>query len=155
MIIAWSAGERLLCRATLPLTRLSYLFKEALNDPDEQVRRKAIESLGRLTFAEIDLLISSLSEGDWDSRRNAAITLGQLGRTEAIPVLVKALADEDWRVRRGAAISLGQLGEQSLGPLVAAVNNNEAIINNSLAFTLRMIGTPKALRLLKLLGYEK
>jgi HEAT repeat protein len=145
---AAALGSRGSNEAILPL-------KNALHDTDEEVRRNAAESLGRLEYLRVDLLIGDLKDEDWEVRRQAAIALGELRDVESIQPLIKTLTDNDWRVRMAAAISLGYFGEQALNPLKFAIKSNDSIINKSLAFTLRMIGTPDAVALMKTIGFEE
>ncbi len=60
------------------------------------------------------------SDGAWVVRRQAAQSLGDIGRRSALEALVAALRDADSRVSAVAARSLGRLGDKAaVGPLLA------------------------------------
>jgi HEAT repeat protein len=65
------------------------------------------------------------------------------------------LEDEDWRVRSGAAVSLGQFGQRAAVPLLNALKEKATNLSKSVAFTLRMIGTPETLTALREFGCEE
>ena len=48
---------------------------------------------------EIDIQIDLLSDPDWVVRREAAITLGEMGDERCVEPLARALRDGDWQVR--------------------------------------------------------
>jgi aminopeptidase N len=49
----------------------------------------------------------------WGLKQEAALDLGRIGSSAAVPTVSKALGDADARVRRAAALGLGQAGEAS------------------------------------------
>ena len=59
---------------------------------------------------EIDIQIDLLKDPDWVVRREAAITLGEMGDERCVEPLCKALYDGDWQVREVAVDALGQIG---------------------------------------------
>lgn len=59
------------------------------------------------------------ADGDADLRRQAALTLGQIGDPQGAPVLEKLLGDDVPAVRRAAAFALGELGERGGYPEAA------------------------------------
>ena len=65
---------------------------------------------------KMNKLIAALKDWDSEVRRNAAISLGQIGDTRAVEPLIAALKDGDWGVRRNAATSLGQIGDTKALP---------------------------------------
>lgn len=66
---------------------------------------------------EIDIQIDLLKDPDWVVRREAAITLGEMGDERCVEPLARALRDGDWQVREVAIEGLGQIGS----PAVEAV----------------------------------
>ncbi len=66
---------------------------------------------------EIDIQVDLLKDPDWVVRREAAITLGEMGDERCVEPLARALRDGDWQVREVAIEGLGQIGS----PAVEAV----------------------------------
>jgi len=79
----------------------------------------------------IAALANAIHDGDWDVRRSACVTLGQMGENaatnEAIAALINALQDEDSYVGRYACEALGNMGEKAA--------TNEVIVALVKAFT--------------------
>ncbi len=74
-------------------------------------------------------------------RRNAAVALGKLGDTSAVPPLIVALQDENEFVRQKAGEALGQLGDISAVPaLIAALQDNDNNVRKSVAKALGNLG---------------
>src|SRR5689334_18865214 len=82
---------------------------EALDNPDSEVRRIAIEALGHIDSPDATAaLIGMLHDGDSNIRSWAAGMLGGVGftpgRPEAVEPLITALHDTDADIRGDAAI---------------------------------------------------
>ncbi len=75
-----------------------------LVSPDVKTRRRAARDLGERRFREgtAPLLTALKNDSDPEVRANAAISLGKIKDTEAIPNLVEALRDPAADVRRAA-----------------------------------------------------
>jgi HEAT repeat protein len=67
---------------------------------------------------EIDIQIDLLKDPDWVVRREAAITLGEMGDERCVEPLAKALRDGDWQVREVAIDGLGQIGSPAVDVLL-------------------------------------
>jgi HEAT repeat protein len=67
---------------------------------------------------EIDIQIDLLSDPDWVVRREAVITLGEMGDERCIEPLAKALRDGDWQVREVAVEAMGQVGSPAVDLLI-------------------------------------
>lgn len=67
---------------------------------------------------EIDIQIDLLNDPDWVVRREAVITLGEMGDERCIEPLAKALRDGDWQVREVAVEAMGQVGSPAVELLV-------------------------------------
>jgi HEAT repeat protein len=63
---------------------------------------------------EIDIQIDLLKDPDWAVRREAAITLGEMGDERCVEPLARALRDGDWQVREVAIEGLGQIGSPAV-----------------------------------------
>ncbi|HEU4686645.1 MAG TPA: HEAT repeat domain-containing protein [Nitrospira sp.] len=67
---------------------------------------------------EIDIQIDLLKDPDWVVRREAAITLGEMGDERCVEPLCRALYDGDWQVREVAIDALGQVGSPAVDMLI-------------------------------------
>lgn len=67
---------------------------------------------------EIEIQIDLLKDPDWAIRREAVITLGEMGDERCVEPLVRALRDGDWQVREAAIEGLGMVGSPAVEPLI-------------------------------------
>ncbi|MEC4890178.1 MAG: HEAT repeat domain-containing protein [Nitrospira sp.] len=67
---------------------------------------------------EIEIQIDLLSDPDWVVRREAVITLGEMGDERCVEPLARALRDGDWQVREVAIEALGQVGSPAVDTLL-------------------------------------
>jgi HEAT repeat protein len=67
---------------------------------------------------EIDIQIDLLNDPDWVVRREAVITLGEMGDERCVEPLAKALRDGDWQVREVAIEAMGQVGSPAVDTLL-------------------------------------
>lgn len=67
---------------------------------------------------EIDVQIDLLKDPDWVVRREAAITLGEMGDERCVEPLASALRDGDWQVREVAIEGIGQIGSPAVDVLL-------------------------------------
>lgn len=74
---------------------------------------------------EIDIQIDLLKDPDWVVRREAAITLGEMGDERCVEPLALALRDGDWQVRDAAIEGLGQIGSPAVDMLLKLVRDWE------------------------------
>ncbi len=72
-----------------------------------------LSALGKSDPAVVTALTEVLREGTVVARKMAALALGNLGASTAVPALVGALEDEDEGVARRAAMALGHLGAEA------------------------------------------
>jgi len=70
---------------------------------------------------EVEIQIDLLKEKDWFRRREAAITLGEMGDERAVAPLIAALRDEEWNVREAAEDALALIGSPAVEPLIKAL----------------------------------
>jgi HEAT repeat protein len=70
---------------------------------------------------EVEIQVDLLRDKDWYRRREAAITLGEMGDERAIPHLIAALRDSEWNVREAAEDALAQIGSPAVEPLLRAL----------------------------------
>jgi HEAT repeat protein len=67
---------------------------------------------------EIDIQVDLLKDPDWVVRREAVITLGEMGDERCVEPLVRALRDGDWQVREAAIEALGAVGSPAVDALL-------------------------------------
>jgi HEAT repeat protein len=67
---------------------------------------------------EIEIQIDLLKDPDWAVRREAVITLGEMGDERCVEPLVRALRDGDWQVREVAIEALGMVGPPAVEQLI-------------------------------------
>src|SRR5690349_12228102 len=74
---------------------------------------------------EIDIQIDLLKDPDWVVRREAAITLGEMGDERCVEPLARAFRDGDWQVREVAIEGLGQIGSPAVETLLKLLRDWE------------------------------
>ncbi len=67
---------------------------------------------------EIDIQIDLLNDPDWVVRREAVITLGEMGDERCVEPIARALRDGDWQVREVAIEAMGQIGSPAVETLL-------------------------------------
>jgi HEAT repeat protein len=67
---------------------------------------------------EIEIQIDLLKDPDWAVRREAVITLGEMGDERCVEPLVRALRDGDWQVREVVIEALGMVGSPAVDALI-------------------------------------
>ncbi len=70
---------------------------------------------------EVEIQIDLLKEKDWFRRKEAAITLGEMGDERAVAPLITALRDDEWNVREAAEDALTMIGSPAVEPLIKAL----------------------------------
>lgn len=74
---------------------------------------------------EIDIQIDLLNDPDWVVRREAVITLGEMGDERCVEPLARALRDGDWQVREVAIEAMGQVGSPAVETLIKLLRDWE------------------------------
>ena len=113
------ASDELADKVSAELTGDQTLPTEAL--PAEQAAPVVLEE--EKVKDEIDIQIDLLKDPDWVVRREAAITLGEMGDERCVEPLCKALYDGDWQVREVAVEALGQIGSPAVEMLIKMVRD--------------------------------
>ncbi len=88
-------------------------------EPEEELVEEQVKD-------EIDIQIDLLNESDWVARREAVITLGEMGDERCIEPLVKCLRDGDWQVREAAIEALAMIGSPAVELLLRYVRDYDA-----------------------------
>ncbi len=74
---------------------------------------------------EIDIQIDLLQDPDWVVRREAVVTLGEMGDERCVAPLSKALRDGDWQVREAAVEALSGVGSPAVDVLLRLLRDWE------------------------------
>ncbi|WP_447973086.1 HEAT repeat domain-containing protein [Nitrospira sp. Kam-Ns4a] len=93
---------------------------------------------------EIQIQIDLLKDPDWAIRREAVITLGEMGDERCVEPLVRALRDGDWQVREVAVEALGQVGSPAVDLLIKQLRDWDVR-----KFAIRALGKIKDERVLE------
>ncbi|MYH01431.1 MAG: HEAT repeat domain-containing protein [Nitrospira sp. SB0675_bin_23] len=75
---------------------------------------------------EIDIQIDLLQDPDWVVRREAVVTLGEMGDERCVEPLVRALRDGDWQVREAAVEAIAEVGSPAVELLIRYMRDWEA-----------------------------
>lgn len=87
------------------------------------------------------ILIVNLKDKDWNVRKRAAESFGEIGDASVVGPLIEALMDEDWDVRREAAKALGKIGDaRAVIPLIDALKDKDSWTRERAAKALGKIG---------------
>ena len=92
---------------------------EAMEEPDEEFVEEQVKD-------EIDIQIDLLNDTDWVVRREAIITLGEMGDERCIEPIVRCLPDGDWQVREAAIEALAMIGSPAVDMLLRYVRDYDA-----------------------------
>jgi HEAT repeat protein len=107
---------------------------EYLDDPDADVRLKALWSLGNIgatpTADSSEPVAGALDDEDVGVRGYAAYVLGTLGNTATVPALEIALNDPAGQVRWNAAVALARLGSDAGTGELRRMIDREYLIGN-------------------------
>src|SRR5687767_14749723 len=108
-----TASDELADKVSAQLTGDQTLTMEL---PGEQAEPVVLEE--EKVKDEIEIQIDLLKDADWVVRREAAITLGEMGDERCVEPLGRALRDGDWHVREVAIEGLGQIGSPAVELLI-------------------------------------
>lgn len=93
---------------------------------------------------EIDIQIDLLKDPDWAVRREAVVTLGEMGDERCVEPVVRALRDGDWQVREAAIEACGQIGSPCVESLIKLLRDWD-----TRKFAIRALGKIKDERVLE------
>lgn len=125
-------------------TRVVPILIDSLQAMDQVISSQAVKALTRLGTPSIGYLLKALRFENVRTRRNAAITLGNIRDEVAVLGLVEALSDLDDSVRLNAALALGQIGIPSVVGLQKALKDNNKKVRTDAALALGMTGGSRA-----------
>ncbi len=75
---------------------------------------------------EIDIQIDLLNDSEWMVRREAVITLGEMGDERCVEPLVRCLRDGDWQVRDAAVEAVAMIGSPAVDLLLRYIRDYDA-----------------------------
>lgn len=140
---AWVLGSKIGSPAVPALIK-------TLGDKKWGVRASAVEALGQIGPAAKDalpVLIKILRNGDEVEcvRGEAAIAIGEIHNTSAVPELIETLGDEKWSLRLSAAGALSKIGDTSAVPaLIVASKDENRNVRYAAVWALGKIGDKSA-----------
>lgn len=96
------------------------LIRPFVNSNDRECRTLAIKALGGVPSQDsVDLLMTHLSDSDWQIRAESVLGLQKLYALKAIPELEMLLNDPVWWVRLQAALTLKEFGKEGVEALLS------------------------------------
>jgi len=126
-----------------------YLLISLLKDPDNNIRRAALNTLEHKMlndFRAVTPLISALKDEDSFVRQNAARLLGEKGDPEAVEPLIIALKDQDNDVRIETATALGRIKDnRAVAALVITLKDPYIYVRSASCGALGNIGDSQAI----------
>jgi HEAT repeat protein len=123
------------------------LLKQALKDPQGEVRASALQALASTQETSArKLLLKALEDADPGVRKTAIQYLARTPNARTITELVAALADPDAAVRKQAVHSLGRVGAPAVKSLIAALQAPEVDVRTHAVEALGQIGDARALK---------
>ena len=131
---------------------------QTFEHPKAEIRREVAKSVSTIHDKRIiqALMTSLLGDDDFIVRWNCAMSLGNIGDSQAVEVLSAALLDNMWVIRMSAAKSLMQINDpNSIQPLINSINDSSKDVKKFVIMALGGIGNVAALEpLIEQLGYE-
>ncbi len=112
-----------------------------VRDPDPQVRKAAIETLGSVKSPMAAMLaLALLGDPVWYVRAHAARTLGELGRSDLATHVMALLSDRQWWVRQAAKESLEKMGPAVWRDVIKGLDHTDLFARNGAAEVLQNLG---------------
>ena len=93
---------------------------------EEQAEEEEPEFEEEKVKDEIDIQIDLLQDKDWVVRREAVVTLGEMGDERCVEPIVNALRDGDWQVREAAVEAIAGVGSPAVELLIRYIRDWES-----------------------------
>jgi HEAT repeat protein len=124
---------------------MAQLNDAALKDPNPEVRRYAVEAVGRINDpTAVQILIAATKDTSEPVRRYAATELGRREAKEALDALIALCADPDEDVRWQAVLAIGDLKEKrATDALVNLLDDPSPQVANAAERALQRLGIAK------------
>ncbi len=100
--------------------------ENADGEDEEQAEEEEPEIEEEKVKDEIDIQIDLLHDPDWVVRREAVVTLGEMGDERCVEPIVRALRDGDWQVREAAVEAIAGVGSPAVELLIRYMRDWEA-----------------------------
>lgn len=100
--------------------------ENADGEGEEQAEEEEPEIEEEKVKDEIDIQIDLLHDPDWVVRREAVVTLGEMGDERCVEPLVRALRDGDWQVREAVVEAIAEVGSPAVELLIRYMRDWEA-----------------------------
>jgi DNA-directed RNA polymerase subunit RPC12/RpoP len=110
--------------------------------PDQRKPCSSCGSKSRFYERELTEVLKLTDDMRWWVRQRAAIVLGEIGDTTAVPTLIEMLRDVDQDVHESVAKALGRIGKPGMSALIEAAMNEEFYVHKKASSALTMIGEP-------------
>jgi HEAT repeat protein len=119
---------------------------EQLGSEDTLSQLDALKAIVDIGDQAVDPLINALTRhSNYNVRKNAAVTLGMLEASRAVPHLINALNSENSLIRMCSAWALGEIGDEvAVDALCRALKDSTWTVRMRAAEALGKIGNSKA-----------
>ncbi len=149
MIRTMTKGERLQVAAVLAVLPAPFvidMLQGLMQDEEDQVRSRAVQSLTELDGVDtFPLLLEALNDANSDVRWIATRALIDIDAAATVDALIRLLTDEDKEVGRVAAEGLGLRGDQRAVPhLIEAMQDSYPLLRESAAVALGLLADQRA-----------
>lgn len=132
--------------AVLPAPFVIDMLRGLMQDEEDQVRSRAVQSLTELDGVEtFPLLLEALHDANSDVRWIATRALIDIDAAATVDALIRLLTDQDKEVGRVAAEGLGRRGDQRAVPhLIEAMRDSYPLLRESAAVALGRLADQRA-----------
>ncbi len=132
--------------AVLPAPFVMDMLQGLMQDEEDQVRSRAVQSLTELDGVDtFPLLLEALNDANSDVRWIATRALIDVDAAATVDALIRLLTDEDKEVGRVAAEGLGRRGDQRAVPhLIEAIQDSYPLLRESAAVALGLLADRRA-----------
>lgn len=137
--------------AVLPVPFVIDMLQGLMQDEEDQVRSRAVQSLTELDGVDtFPLLLEALNDANSDVRWIATRALIDVDAATTVDTLIHLLTDEDKEVGRVAAEGLGRRGDQRAVPhLIEAMRDSYPLLRESAAVALGLLADQRAVPVLQ------
>ena len=108
------------------------------------LREATAKALVKIGAPAVEPLTRTLKVKDWDVRKRAAETLGNIGDARAVKPLIQTLRDKNFDVRDATAEALVKIGKPAVEPLIQTLKDKDWLVRRKAAQALGNIGDTRA-----------
>ena len=123
---------------------------EGEDEPSEEVRRRAIESVAPINDPQVrSVILETYETASEELRASAVFAMGQNGDPAWVPYVLEEMESAEPELRFEAAGAAGRLGDESLlPPLARMVDDENGEVRGAAVTAIAAIGSPLAQRVL-------